>query len=93
MYLTEEEQKMLEGDYGQGTQLAMKILVAIGEAYDAPKMVPVTRTHVALSNQEADLWFAEKLANGGAKCRVRPTVNPSFNLKQFQEITLIHQYL
>ena len=89
MYLTDEEQKMLNGDYGEGTQLAMKILVAIGEAYDAPKMVPVSRTHVALSNQEADLWFAEKLVNGGAKCRVRPTVNPSFNLKQFQQITTI----
>ncbi|WP_182185948.1 aconitase X catalytic domain-containing protein [Pectinatus frisingensis] len=91
MYLTEEEQRMLNGDYGQGTQLAMEILAAIGEAYDAPKMVPVTRTHVALSNQEADLWFAEKLANGGAKCRVRPTVNPSFNLKQFQEITTVEK--
>ncbi len=91
MYLTAEEQKMLNGDYGEGTQLAMKILVAIGEAYDAPKMVPVTRTHVALSNQEADLWFAEKLANGGAKCRVRPTVNPSFNLCQLQKITHIEK--
>ncbi|TCS79312.1 aconitase X catalytic domain-containing protein [Pectinatus cerevisiiphilus] len=89
MYLTKEEEKMLDGVYGKGTQLAMKILVAIGEAYDAPKMVPVTRTHVALSNQEADLWFAEKLADGGAKCRVRPTVNPSFNLEQFQAITNI----
>ncbi|MBB5336652.1 aconitase X catalytic domain-containing protein [Pectinatus brassicae] len=89
MYLTDEEQKMLNGDYGEGTQLAMKILAAIGEAYDAPKMVPVSRTHVALSNQEADLWFAEKLVNGGAKCRVRPTVNPSFNLEQFQQITTI----
>ena len=91
MYLTKEEQRMLDGVYGEGTQLAMKILVAIGEAYDAPKMVPVTRTHVALSNQEADLWFAEKLANGGAKCRVRPTVNPSFNFEQLSEITHIEK--
>lgn len=89
MYLTDEEKRMLDGVYGEGTQLAMKILAAIGEAYDAPKMVPVTRTHVALSNQEADLWFAEKLAGGGAKCRVRPTVNPSFNWCQLGEITQI----
>ncbi|MGL6016550.1 MAG: aconitase X, partial [Selenomonadaceae bacterium] len=65
MKLTAEEQAMLDGDYGAGTQLAMKVLAAIGEAYDAPYMVPVTRTHVALSNQEADLWFAEKLVAGG----------------------------
>lgn len=80
---------MLHGDYGKGTQLAMKIQVAIGEAFDAPNMVPVSRTHVALSNQEADLWFAEKLAAGGATCRVQPTVNPSFNLEQMKCITTI----
>ncbi|GAF38228.1 hypothetical protein JCM14202_27 [Agrilactobacillus composti DSM 18527 = JCM 14202] len=63
MKLTEEEQAMLAGKYGQGTQTAMKIQVAIGEAFDAPYMVPITRAHVALSNQEADLWFVEKLVS------------------------------
>lgn len=87
MKLTKEEQAMLDGDYGEGTRLAMKILVAIGEAYGAEKMVPVSRTHVALSNQEADLWFAEKLVKGEAVCRVPPTVNPSFNLEQFKCFT------
>lgn len=85
MILTQEEQDMLDGKYGEGTALAMKIQVAIGEAYNAPYMVPVTRTHVALSNQEADLWFVEKLVNGGAKCRISPTVNPGFNLEYFKE--------
>ncbi len=87
MRLTEEEQRMLNGKYGPGVQLAMKIQVAIGEAFYADCMVPVTRTHVALSNQEADLWFVEKLVNGGAVCRVPPTVNPSFNLGQFRCLT------
>lgn len=89
MKLTSEEQAMLDGKYGEGTRLAMKILAAVGEAYGAEKMVPVTRTHVALSNQEADLWFAEKLVKGGASCRVAPTVNPSFNLEQFKCFTSI----
>ena len=89
MKLTAEEQAMLDGDYGAGTQLAMKVLAAIGEAYDAPYMVPVTRTHVALSNQEADLWFAEKLVAGGATCKIRPTVNPSFSWDNFHEITTL----
>lgn len=52
-------------------------------------MVPVTRTHVALSNQEADLWFAEKMAGLGATCRVRPTTNPSFNWDQMKRVTTI----
>lgn len=89
MELTQEEQRMLDGAYGAGTALAMKIQVAIGEAYNAPRMVPVTRTHVALSNQEADLWFVEKLVAGGAVCRVSPTVNPGFDLEYFQCITTV----
>ncbi len=91
MILKQEEQAMLEGGFGEGVKLAMKVQVALGEAFDAPYMVPVTRTHVALSNQEADLWFAEKLANGGATCRVRPTVNPSFNFEQLSCITHIEK--
>lgn len=89
MELTREEQRMLDGAYGPGTALAMKIQVAVGEAFGAPRMVPVTRTHVALSNQEADLWFVEKLVAGGAKCRVSPTVNPGFDLEYFQGITTV----
>ena len=42
MKLTKEEQAMLDGEFGAGVQLAMKIQVAIGEAYDAPYMVPVS---------------------------------------------------
>ena len=87
--LTADEQEMLDGRDGPGAQTAMKIQVAIGDAYDAPYMVPVTRTHVALSNQEADLWFAEKLVAGGARCRIRPTVNPSFNWRQLSKVTTI----
>ena len=87
--LRDDERAMLEGRDGPGAQIAMKIQVAIGEAYDAPYMVLVTRTHVALSNQEADLWFVEKLVAGGAHCRVRPTVNPSFNWRQLSKVTTI----
>jgi len=85
--LTAGQQAMLDGADGRGAQLAMRVQVAIGEAFDAPHMVPVTRTHVALSNQEADLWYAEKLADAGATCRVRPTTNPSWNPDQLARHT------
>ena len=83
MKLTQEQKDMLDGKYGKGTAYAMKIQVAIGESFDAERMVPITRAHVALSNQEADLWFCEKLLSEGAKCRVTPTVNPGFCLDFF----------
>lgn len=89
MILTQEQQDMLDGKYGEGTAIAMKIQVAIGESFDAKRMVPITRAHVALSNQEADLWFAEKLLNAGAKCRVAPTVNPGFCHSYFTERDMV----
>ena len=57
MQLTQHQQDMLDGKYGKGTAYAMKIQAAIGESFGAERMVPITRAHVALSNQEADLWI------------------------------------
>lgn len=88
MELTKEQRAMLDGEDGKGTAYAMKIQVAIGECFDAKRLVPITKAHVALSNQDADLWFAEKLLNAGAKCRVSPTVNPGFCLSYFTEKNL-----
>ncbi|MEL7565185.1 MAG: aconitase X catalytic domain-containing protein [Dehalobacterium sp.] len=81
MYLTDDEKKMLAGKYGAGAALAMKIQAAVGECFDAERMVEISKAHVALSNQEADLWFVEKLLKAGAYCRITPTVNPGFHLE------------
>ncbi len=85
MKLTAREQDILAGKYGEGLAYALEIQVAIGNAFDADKFVPITRTHVALSSQDADLWFAEKLLSKGAKCIIPPTVNPSINLKYLNQ--------
>ncbi len=85
MNLPPEQQEMLDGRYGQGIAKAMEIQTAIGETFDAERMVPVTRAHVALSSQDADLWFVEKLLSLGAKCKVSPTVNPSIDLKYLNQ--------
>ena len=89
MELTKEQQDMLDGKYGKGTAYAMKIQVAIGESFDATRLVPITKAHVALSNQDADIWFAEKLVDAGAKCRISPTVNPGFCISHFKEKGLV----
>lgn len=80
MELTQHERDMLEGRYGEGTALAMKAQVAVGKAFDAQRMVPITRAHVALSAQEGDVWFVTKLLNAGARCAVSPTVNPHIDI-------------
>ena len=86
MKLTAHDTDMLDGVHGEGVALAMQVLVAIGRAFDAEQMCDISRAHVALSNQDADIWFAERLVAGGAVCRVPPTVNPGFCLEFFRHV-------
>lgn len=45
MYLTPEEQEMLDGKRGPLTQKCMKVLVTLGEIYGAKRMVKVKNVH------------------------------------------------
>jgi len=77
---------MLKGEYGEGTQNAMELLVAMGEAFDAERMIPVARAHAASSGQEGDLYFVEMLARGGAFCKIPTTTNPIADFEYFQKV-------
>ncbi len=61
----------------------MELLVAIGDAYESKRMIPVTRAHAASSGQEGDLYFVELLANGGARCKISTTTNPVYDIPYF----------
>jgi len=86
MHLTKEEERILKGEFGEGTQKAMELLVAIGDAYDAEKMIPISRAHAASSGQEGDLYFVELLANGGARCKVPTSTNPVYDIEYFDKL-------
>ncbi|MEM3627650.1 MAG: aconitase X catalytic domain-containing protein [Candidatus Bathyarchaeia archaeon] len=86
MYLTREEERILGGEFGEGMQKAMELLVAIGDAYDAECMIPISRAHAASSGQEGDLYFVELLADGGATCRVPTTTNPVYDIEYFNSL-------
>lgn len=90
MDLTLYQQEMLDGRFGKGKAMAMRIQVAIGDGFRAQRMVPITRAHVALSAQEADTWFARKLRDAGAVCAIPPTVNPGYCLKLFEQLGYIN---
>ncbi len=99
MYLTEQEERILGGEEGEGRRLAMELLVAVGEAFDAERMIPITRAHVATSAQEGDTYWASRLADGGARCVVRTTTNPPWDYEFFSglaelqdwEVSLLHR--
>jgi len=47
LYLTQEEESVLEGEQGPTLQKAMEIITALGEIYGADSLVPVTSTQIA----------------------------------------------
>jgi predicted aconitase len=85
LHLSKEEERTLKGELGEGTQKALELLVAIGDAYDAEKMIPISRAHAASSGQEGDLYFVELLAKGGARCKVPTSTNPVYDLDFFDK--------
>lgn len=84
MQLSARQQQMLDGAFGPGKAMALRIQIGVGKCFDAPRLVPVSRVHVSLSAQEADVWFAGTLKDAGAVCDVPPTVNPGYSLARFR---------
>lgn len=81
MHLTKEEERIYDGEFGWANQICMKILVRLGELFNATKLIPINSAHVSgvsyktLGDAPAD--FLEALANAGAKTRVKATLNPN----------------
>ena len=81
MFLTKEEEKMLDGEYGPGVEKAMRILVTLGNIYSAEKMIKVGSVQISgisyKSIGDAGAEFLEDFANSNVKFRVTTTLNPA----------------
>ena len=81
MQLTQEERRMLDGEYGRACRKAMEILATLGEIYGAERTVAVTSVQIAGVSYdnlgEAGLQFLDEMAEGGGKARVLTTLNPA----------------
>jgi len=79
MHLSENEKGMLAGRYGKACELAMNILVDLGELYGAEKMIPISQVHIdmTLYMVDAGVEFAEKMSGSGGKFAVPTQLNPA----------------
>lgn len=81
MHLTEEETRMLNGEKGEAVRKAMEILVALGESFDAERLVPINNVHMAGSSvlvaEEAGTRFVEDIRKKGGKFVTKVTTNPT----------------
>jgi predicted aconitase len=96
MELNRHEEEALSGKYGDALALAYRILVAIGEANSAKKLVPIKWAHLSGVNYntigDAGMRFLEEFSKT-ARVAIKTTINPMgydrYHLegisKQFQE--------
>jgi len=81
MYLTKEEEKILDGEQGEVMERMFRLIVRLGEIYKADKMIPVGSVQVAgvsyKSIADPGTEFLEDLAEKGAKVKVLTFLNPA----------------
>lgn len=91
MYLTKNEQKMLDGEQGEVAQRLFRLLVRLGEIYGAENMIPVGSVQVAgvsyKSIGDPGLEFLEDFASKGAKVKVLTYLNPAgMDMENWKEL-------
>lgn len=91
MYLTRIEEAMLEGEEGEAVARAMGLLVALGEVFEAERLIEVESAHISGVSYknlgETGLEFLEEMAKLEARTRVRATLNPAgMDLERWREM-------
>jgi len=81
MFLTNKEEAMLNGEYGEGSEIAMSVLAKLGDMYGADKMISVEGVHIDGAAYgwifDAGLELVERLCKSETIFRVPTTLNPS----------------
>jgi predicted aconitase len=81
MYLTKEEESILNGEKGEVQERMFRLLVRLGEIYGADKMIPVGSVQVAgvsyKSIGDPGTEFLEDLSSKDTKVRVLTYLNPA----------------
>ncbi len=80
MYLTREENEMLEGKFGFPAQKSMEMLVGLGECYDADRMIPANSAHLLASLTafgKGGSLFVQEMAGRGGRFIIHTHTNPA----------------
>jgi predicted aconitase len=81
MYLTKEEEKILNGEMGEVQERMFRLLVRLGDIYNADKMITVGSVQVAgvsyKSIGDPGTEFLEDISSKNAKVKVLTYLNPA----------------
>jgi predicted aconitase len=90
MYLTKEEERIYDGEFGWANQVCMNVLVKLGDLFNASKLIPIESAHVSGVSYktigDAGLDFLKALADAEGRSKVRATLNPqSFDCEYLEK--------
>ncbi|MEM1513395.1 MAG: aconitase X catalytic domain-containing protein [Candidatus Thermoplasmatota archaeon] len=96
MYLTKEQEKMLDGEEGEIVARMLRLLVRLGDVYKAEKMIRVASAQIAgvsyKSIEDAGLEFLEDIAKE-AKVKILTYLNPAgMDLENWQEMGISNEF-
>ncbi|MFT5176631.1 MAG: putative aconitase [Gammaproteobacteria bacterium] len=79
MQLSDEEQAMLAGEFGEPRRIAIAQQIKVGDFFDAEDFVAVTQAHIMADTESLGdtgvQWLESLVAHGPEACRVRvPTI-------------------
>ena len=91
MYLTKEEEKLLQGEYGSSLALAMKLLVTLGEVFGAERMIKIASAQISGVSYknigDAGIEFLKDIAKERTNVKVFTTLNPAgMDLDRWKEM-------
>jgi predicted aconitase len=91
LYLTSEEEKILDLESGEAEATAMRLLVTMGEIFDADRLIPIKSAQISgISYKtigDAGLEFIQEFSRLGAKTSVYASINPTgMDLDNWKEI-------
>lgn len=97
MFLTDEERRILNGEFGEPQRIALGVLAKLGEAYGAERMVEIASAHIVGSSYqiagEAGIQIYSQLVAQGARVKVRTTSDPgSIDFARWREFRTPAEY-
>jgi predicted aconitase len=97
MFLTRDEERILEGEFGSVLAKAMKLIVTIGDLKGAERLVTIKRSQVAgvsyKTSGDPTLELMESLAAEGVKVRTQATQNPAgMDLERWKDMKVSPQF-
>ena len=91
MFLTKEEESILDGSQGAGIQSAMQLIADVGTFFEAEKLIPISSAHISgvsyLTGKDGLIKNLSHFVSLGAKVPpgVIATLNPCGMDREFKE--------